>query len=91
MDPIADENTDDPRLTALFGASIVEQAKLIDVVDLNLDEKMTACIAAGVAGLKQRRGDVDGLRRYIESLQPGEQLLLCMWIMEMELGDKLLG
>lgn len=87
-----DKNTeDDPRLTTLFGAAIVEQAKLIDVVDLNLDDKMTACISAGVTGLKQRRGDTAGLRSYVESLQPGEQLLLCMWIMEMELADKLLG
>ena len=91
MDKLADDNSDDPRLRSLFGSAIVEQAKLIDVVDLNLDDKMTACITAGVTALKQRRGDATGLRRYVESLQPGEQLLLCMWILEMELTDKLLG
>lgn len=91
MNKQAEDNPDDTRLTKLFGAEIVEQAKLIDVVDLNLDDKMTACITAGVTGLKQRRGDSAGLRRYVESLQPGEQLLLCMWIREMELTDKLLG
>lgn len=75
-------------LIELFGMDIVEQAELVDVVDLNLDDRMTSSISSGVTGLKRLRGDLTAQRRFVDALQPGERLLLCMWILEMDLLDK---
>lgn len=78
-------------LVELFGDDIVEQAQLIDATDLNLDDRMTSSISAGVTGLKQLRGDPAAQRQFIATMQPGERVLLCMWILEMELLAKISG
>ena len=77
------------KLTDLFGSDIVEQAGLIDAADLNLDERMTACITEGLTRLKQLRNDPASQRALLADMEPGEKLLLCMWIMEMDLFDKI--
>ena len=79
----------DRQLTKLFGSEIVEQASLIDVVDLNLDEQMTAAITGGLNRLKQTRNDPAAQIALVIAMEPGEKLLLCMWIMEMDLLDKI--
>lgn len=76
-------------LQRLFGAEIVEQAQLVDVVDLNLDDRMTACITAGLTRLKQNRDNTGTQQAIVAAMEPGEKLLLCMWVMEMGLLDKL--
>jgi hypothetical protein len=50
---------------------------------------MTASITAGITALKQLRKDPAAQKRLIADMQPGERLLLCMWVMEMELLDKI--
>ena len=77
------------KLSVLFGSDIVEQARLIDVVDLNLDERMTACITAGLTRLKQLRNNPAAQRALLAEMGAGEKLLLCMWIMEMDLFDRI--
>ena len=77
-------------LSVLFGKKIVEQACLIDVADLNLNEEMIRCITAGVTRLKQLKGNPDAQINLIKKLEPGETLLLCMWIMDMCLIEKIL-
>jgi len=77
-------------LSRLFGQDIVEQARLVDVVDLNLDDRMTACITSGITRLKQKRGDFVAQQVMVATMEAGEKLLLCMWIIEMELMDKIL-
>jgi hypothetical protein len=79
----------DKALSLLFGPETVEQARLIDVVDLNLNESMIECISKGVTTLKQLRGDPGAQRDLIRNLSQGERLLLCMWIMEMDLLGKI--
>ncbi len=76
-------------LVELFGLDTVEQASLLDVVDLNLDDKMTGAISAGVIRLKKLRGDTVAQQAMIAAIEPGERLLLCMWVMEMELLDRI--
>lgn len=76
-------------LSWLFGSDTVEQAALIDVVDLNMNEEMTRCISAGVTQLKKLRGQPGAQREFIQGRAPAERMLLCMWIMEMGLLDKL--
>jgi len=84
-----EENLVESELTRLFGQETVEQARLIDVADLNLDAGMTACITTGLNQLKQTRNDPAAQGAVISAMQPGERLLLCMWVMEMELLDRL--
>lgn len=76
-------------LSFLFGKDTVEQAELIDVVDLQLNNDMTQCISRGVTRLKQLKDMPDAQQKFIRELNPAEQLLVCMWVMEMNLIDKL--
>jgi hypothetical protein len=76
-------------LVFLFGEETVEQARLIDVVDLQLNKDMTQCISKGVTRLKQLKDIPDAQQKFIQELKPAEQILVCMWIMEMNLIDKL--
>jgi hypothetical protein len=84
-----DQTIQDQYLTELFGREIVDQARLVDAADLILDEKMTACISSGVTRLKQLRHYPAKQRELLDGMGPGEQLLLCMWVMEMDLLDKI--
>lgn len=76
-------------LAFLFGSETVGLTSQIDIVDLNLNEKMIDCITAGVRRLKELKADPDAQRNFVNRLEPGAQLLLCMWIMDMELLDKI--
>ncbi|NNE36702.1 MAG: hypothetical protein HKN08_00230 [Gammaproteobacteria bacterium] len=76
-------------LATLFGEDIVEQAELIDIADLNISDKMTGCISDGVVQLKKMKGKIESQRNLIEKLSQGEKLVLCMWILEMEILDKI--
>lgn len=89
MDDCDDLSIQDQYLARLFGREIVDQARLVDAADLILDEKMTACISSGVTRLKQLRNDPARQRALLDGMGPGEQLLLCMWVMEMDLLDKI--
>ncbi len=77
------------KLSVLFGSDTVEQARLIDVVDLILDARMTACITNGLTRLKQLSNNPSAQKALLAAMEPGERLLLCMWIMEMDLLDKI--
>jgi hypothetical protein len=79
----------DGELSYLFGSETVAQAALIDAADLNLNEVMTACITDGLTRLKQLRNDPGAQLALVRGMQPGERLVLCMWIREMGLLDKI--
>jgi hypothetical protein len=79
----------DSELARLFGGDTVELARLVDVADLNLDERMISCITGGLTRLKQLRHDPDAQLALVQALEPGERLLLCMWILEMDLLEKI--
>jgi hypothetical protein len=76
-------------LSYLFGEDIVSQARLIDVVDLNLNDKMTRCISKGVTELKKMKDQSSSQKEFIGRMSAGERLVLCMWIMEMDLLEKM--
>ncbi len=76
-------------LFVLFGKETVKQASLIDVADLNLNEEMIKCITAGVTRLKQLQGNPDAQINLVKEMEPGERLMLCMWIMDMNLLEKI--
>ena len=76
-------------LSFLFGPTIVEQAQLLDISDFNMTDEMTAGIGAGIKQLKQLRHDPAAQRRWVEQQEAGLCLLLCLWILDMELLDKI--
>ena len=76
-------------LTVLFGRETVELACQIDSADLNLNEKMTATIAAGIKQLKHLKHDRQAQVDLVNGMEPGARLLLCMWVMDMDLLEKI--
>ena len=76
-------------LACLFGKDIVEQARLLDIADLNLTDDMTTAIGDGVRHLKQLKHDPEAQQQWVNKQEPGLQLLLCMWVMDMDLLDKI--
>ena len=99
MDNQAEENKlDDIRLeqgrieqelSFLFGEDIVHQASLIDAVDLKLNDDMTRFISDGVTQLKKMKDQPESQKDFIQKMAAGQRLVLCMWIMEMGLLEKL--
>ena len=76
-------------LSCLFGADIVEQARLIDIADLNLTDEMTTGIGTGIRKLKELKHDPGAQQQWVRDQEPGMRLLLCLWIMDMDLLDKI--
>ena len=76
-------------LEKLFGPETVKMASQIDIADLQINEDMTRSIATGVNELKKNRGNPGVQSTYIKTLDPGSKLLLCMWLSDMELLDKI--
>lgn len=86
---IAEEESLARQLSCLFGQAIVEQARLLDIADLNLTDDMAAAIADGIRQLKQQKDDFAAQKQWVSKQEPGLQLLLCLWIMDMGLLDKI--
>jgi len=86
---IAEEASLVRELSFLFGDDIVEQARLIDIADLNLMDEMTAIIGEGIRQLKQLKHDPQAQRQWVSEQESGLRLLLCLWIMDMGLLDKI--
>ena len=76
-------------LSFLFGGDIVEQARMIDIADLNLTDEMTTSIGEGIRQLKQLKHDPEAQRQWVSEQAPGVRLLLCLWIMDMDLLEKI--
>ncbi len=76
-------------LAFLFGRETVEQAEQLDIADLNLGDEIVASIADGIRTLKSLQDKPAAQMDFANSLQPGTRLLLCMWIMDMDLLKKI--
>ncbi len=76
-------------LSFLFGSEIVTQAEQIDIADVNLNKDIIDCISAGVKKLKTMKGIPQEQQKFISDLTVGEQLVLCLWIKDMGLLDKI--
>ena len=73
----------------LFGTETVNLAYQIDIADLNLNEKMIDSISAGIRRLKELKHEREAQLGFVRSLEQGTRLLLCMWIMDMDLLGKI--
>ena len=86
---VAREESQAHDLAFLFGEEIVEQARLIDIGMLNITDEMTAAIGQGIKKLKQLKNESEAQRQWIEKQEAGVRLLLCLWIMDMGLLEKI--
>ena len=89
LQDIAAEETLERELSFLFGEDIVEQAKLIDIADLNMTDDMAHEIGEAVRHLKVLQHDPGAQQIWVSKQPPGLRLLLCLWIMDMDLLDKI--
>lgn len=79
----------DRELSFLFGEDIVVQARLLDAADLNLSDEMTAIIGQGIRQLKQLKNNPQAQRQWLSEQAPGSRLLLCLWLIDMDLLEKI--
>jgi hypothetical protein len=89
LDNRAREETLARELSFLFGEDVVEQSRLIDIADLNLHDDVTAKIGEGIRQLKALKHDPLAQRQWVHKQSPGLSLLLCLWIMDMDILDKI--
>ena len=82
------ERTND-ELAFLFGRETVEQADQLDIADLNLNEEIVASIAGGIRTLKELQDNPGAQVNFVNGLEPGARLLLCLWVMDMGLLEKI--
>ena len=76
-------------LAFLFGRETVEQAGQLDIADLNLNEEIVACITGGIRTLKELQHNPRAQVNFVNGLEPGARLLLCLWVMDMGLLEKI--
>ena len=76
-------------LAFLFGKETVNQARQIDIVELNMNKEMMDSISTGVRKLKELKHNPNAQLNLVNELQPGARLVLCMWIMDMGLLEKI--
>ena len=76
-------------LSFLFGKDLVMQVEQIDIADINLNQDIIECISAGVKQLKALKHNPQAQVDYLASLNAGEQLVLCLWIKDMDLLEKI--
>jgi hypothetical protein len=86
---IAKKHSLNSELSFLFGEEVVDQAEQIDIVNLNLNDDITKAISTGIKQLKSLKNNPEAQLGFINSLTPGSRIVLCMWIMEMDLLDKI--
>ena len=86
---ISDNEKTWAELAYLFGTETVSLAYQIDIADVNLNEKMIDSISAGVRRLKELKHDPGAQLGFVRGLEQGTRLLLCMWIMDMDLLGKI--
>ena len=79
----------DKELAFLFGEETVQLARQLDVTDLDLTDEITKAIAAGIKQLKKLRANPDAQVKLTHDMEQGTRLLLCMWIIDMDLLDKI--
>ena len=76
-------------LSFLFGEEVVEQVNHIDIADLNLNKDILESIASGVRQLKQLKSSPNAQLDLVNAMEPGARIVLCLWIMDMDLLNKI--
>jgi hypothetical protein len=79
----------DAELAVLFGDVTVRIARMVDPVMLALSADLMDRVHDGADALLARSGRPDAQRRYVAGLPSDVRLILCMWMMDLDLAAKL--
>ena len=77
-------------LACLFGKKTVTRAKRTDIVDLRVDADFMDGIADTAGQLLEAKDNPRKQRRLVGSMDQDKRLVLCMWVMDMEMTDRLM-
>jgi len=78
-------------LAFLFGQATVHQAKQSDIVDLDLDIEFLNGVSEIAGQLLKLTGQPIQQRKFVARLNADNRLMLCMWLMDTGIADKLIG
>ena len=81
----------DKELAALFGRDLVEDAHQTDPISLTLTPERMDAVHDAADKLLAEAGNTVSQRRTIMGLDAETRLALCMWVMDLELGAKLVA
>ena len=76
-------------LVSLFGADMVSKAQATDVAGLSLSAELMDAVHDAADRLLTVAGRPEEQRRIVSELPSLTRLVLCMWIMDMELAARL--
>lgn len=79
----------DAELVALFGDVTVKIGRMVDPAMLALSADLMDRVHDGADALLARSGRPDAQRRYVAGLPSDVRLILCMWMMDLDLAAKL--
>jgi hypothetical protein len=74
---------------ALFGRSLVRQARNTDPADLDLTAEAMDTVHDAADELLEHAGDTRAQGRVVAALNPQARLVLCMWVIDLSLGATL--
>lgn len=77
-------------LVALFGRRVVDMATVLDVAHLDITAKRMAAVQKATEALMELNGQPDGQRAVVKGLETYTALLLCMWLMDTGMFERLL-
>jgi len=78
-------------LACLFGRETVTQARCTDIADLELDAVFMDGIAETAGQLIQAKGQPRDQRALVEGMGRDKRLVLCMWLIDTDMADKLVS
>ena len=73
----------------LFGEVVCSVAAVTDAATLDLSSGLMDRVHDGADALLARSGRPDAQRRYVAGLPSDVRLILCMWMMDLDLAAKL--
>jgi hypothetical protein len=74
---------------ALFGRSLVRQARYTDPADIELTAETMDAVHDAADELLEHAGDPRAQGRLVAALNPQTRLVLCMWVIDLSLGGTL--
>jgi hypothetical protein len=74
---------------ALFGRTLVRQARMTDPADLELTAEAMDAVHDAADELLEHAGDPRAQGRVVAALNPQTRLVLCMWVIDLSLGANL--
>lgn len=78
-------------LAALFGEDCLAQARVTDPADLHLTADLMETVWDAADDLLRDAGNPEKQRATIAAIPEGTRLVLCMWVLDLELAGKLLS